>query len=181
MQVLHGLGLVLCLGGCGSTAPAIDYVPDATVPPDASAEVATDVSPDAAQAGCAALPTAAICRLSGAYDLTYDQIAVESTPDPTGMSCRQITPLQRVTFTASADRLCAGVDELSVSPDGCTVQLTNRWHTDAASESWTNETKLTLTFAPQDGGALVGQGTARLSISGFHLCAKTATVTARAP
>jgi hypothetical protein len=174
------LGLI---GACSSEPAQTAVLPDAAAASDGSADASSDVSPDvssdAPQAGCAELPATASCRLSGGYDLTYDQVVIESTPDSSGLSCRQASGLQRVVFTASPGRLCAPVDRLAVSADGCTIELTSRDHTSGGSESWTSETALKLTFAPQDGGTLAGQGTARLSVSGFLVCTKTATVSAQ--
>jgi len=178
MRILS-IGCCLLAAACGSASPQPEVLPDAAA--DLSGDLSPEAAPQAPQAGCADLPAAATCRLSGTYELTYDQLAVESTPDTSGFSCRQVSPRPRVTFTPGAARLCADVDELEVSADGCAVELTARHRTDGGSEYWVNETALRLTFTPQDGGALVGQGTARLQVSGFHICAKTATVSARSP
>jgi hypothetical protein len=169
--------------GCASSSRDAEPPLDGSPGVEASAEApAAEVPVPVAAAGCADLPATATCRLSGPYELTYDQITTQSTADPTGFSCRQVVGMPRVVFSARDNRLCAAdVDELTVSADGCTVDLTQRYRTDGGSEYWVNETKLHLTFAPQDGGALAGQGTARLEVSGFHICTKTATVTARAP
>ena len=183
--------LALWLGvvgaGCGPTARPGDDAATADGGADRfAADAGADrfaadvvVASDGAPGGCATLAAGATCRLSGAYDLAYDQVVIESTPDTSGMSCRQAVGRSRVVFTVTGDRLCADVDELVVSNDGCGVRLVSRVKTSAASEWWTNETQLTLTFARPDAGAWLGTGTARLAVSGFLVCTKTATVTAR--
>jgi hypothetical protein len=172
------LWLAVVGAGCGPTARPGD---DAATTDGGADRLAADagVASDGAPGACATLAAGATCRLSGAYQLAYDQVVIESTPDPSGMSCRQAVGRSRVVFTPTGDRLCADVDELVVSDDGCRVQLVSRVRTSAASEWWTNETQLMLTFAGPDAGAWLGTGTARLAVSGFLVCTKTATVTAR--
>jgi hypothetical protein len=163
--------------GCGSAE-----TPQPERPFDAGGDVSPpDADPPAPRAACANVAATAACKLSGPYDLTYEQVTIESTPDTSGMSCRQVSPRQRVVFTAGAGLVCADVDELKITDDGCTVELTASAHTQAASEDWTNESALKLTFKTQENGRLGAEGTARLRLYGFLSCTETATVTARAP
>lgn len=172
------LALALSLAwGCGSAE-----TPQPQIPLDAGGDLSPpDADPPAPRAACANVSATAACKLSGPYDLTYEQVTIESTPDSSGMSCRQVSPRQRVVFTAAAGLVCADADELKISDDGCTVELTARAHTQAASEDWTNETALKLTFKTQEDGRPGAKGTARLRLFGYFSCTETATVTARAP